>query len=177
MIRPNRVMIIGGPGSGKTTLSRRLAERLELPLFHLDALFWRPGRIEPDRDEFNAAASALIKGERWVLEGDYKATWAERAERADAVIFMDVNAIVRTSRVLRRSLRHRGLQRDDCAPGCPDRLSFEFLLYSLNYGRNGGRKALALGETPSVARKFIRVRNADEAMAALGLARPTPPAS
>ena len=33
-----RILLIGPGGAGKSTLARRLAERLDLPLIHLDAL-------------------------------------------------------------------------------------------------------------------------------------------
>lgn len=35
-----KILIIGGNGCGKTTLACQLAERLSLPLVHLDALYW-----------------------------------------------------------------------------------------------------------------------------------------
>lgn len=34
-----RVLIIGNSGGGKSTLARRLGEKLGLPVIHLDVLF------------------------------------------------------------------------------------------------------------------------------------------
>ncbi|MCW1403195.1 AAA family ATPase [Novosphingobium sp. MW5] len=36
----HRVLVIGSPGAGKSTLSRALAERTGLPLYHMDRLHW-----------------------------------------------------------------------------------------------------------------------------------------
>ena len=38
-----RMVIIGATGSGKTTLGRRVAQKLRLPLVDLDELHWLPG--------------------------------------------------------------------------------------------------------------------------------------
>src|SRR5687767_15921191 len=39
---PRRIAVIGRAGTGKTTIARRLAEAFDLPITHLDALFWTP---------------------------------------------------------------------------------------------------------------------------------------
>lgn len=35
-----KVMVIGCPGSGKSTFSKALHKAIEFPLFHLDMLYW-----------------------------------------------------------------------------------------------------------------------------------------
>lgn len=44
-----RVLIVGSPGAGKSTLAKKLAARTGLPLIHLDDLYWNPGwvKVEP----------------------------------------------------------------------------------------------------------------------------------
>ncbi len=38
-----RIYIVGGPGSGKTTLARRLADELVLPFYEMDVIGWENG--------------------------------------------------------------------------------------------------------------------------------------
>ena len=57
----DRVIIIGCGGSGKSTLSRALSEKTNLPVVHLDKLFWREGWINIPREEFNILLREELK--------------------------------------------------------------------------------------------------------------------
>ncbi|MGS0651305.1 AAA family ATPase, partial [Staphylococcus arlettae] len=46
-----KVVVMGSSGSGKSTLCRTLASELQLPLYHLDVLFWKPQWIMTSEDE------------------------------------------------------------------------------------------------------------------------------
>ena len=81
-----RIMVVGASGSGKSTVARAIGERLDLPVIHLDAEFWRPGWIESDHDDFCRRVAMLATGDRWVIDGQYSVTWAPRAARADAIV-------------------------------------------------------------------------------------------
>lgn len=37
-----KIAIIGCPGSGKSTIAKKLHERLNIPLYHLDQYYWLP---------------------------------------------------------------------------------------------------------------------------------------
>lgn len=41
-----RVMIVGGPGSGKSTLTRSVGAKLKLPVFHMDQIHWQENWVE-----------------------------------------------------------------------------------------------------------------------------------
>ncbi|MEM6646980.1 MAG: hypothetical protein AAF730_12090 [Bacteroidota bacterium] len=83
-----RVIIIGSGGSGKSTLAKRLGEQLSLPVIHLDAHYWNPGWVETPPDAWAAKVDTLIKGEAWVMDGNYGGTMDARIARADTVIFL-----------------------------------------------------------------------------------------
>ena len=84
-----RVVVGGETSAGKTTFSRDLARRLDVPLIELDALFWGPNWTKPAPDDFRARVAEQIAQEAWVVDGNYSATrdlvWA----RADTFIWLD----------------------------------------------------------------------------------------
>ena len=125
----NRVCIIGCPGAGKSTLSFKIAEKTGLPLYHLDQMFWRPGWVEADRDSFRQQHAQIITDERWIIDGMYRTTFADRLAAADTVIFLDYPRWRCLYGVLKRLWKTRGRVRADMADGCPEKLDWDFLVY------------------------------------------------
>ena len=85
----NRILILGCPGSGKSTFARALAARTGLPLIHLDNLWWRADGSHISREEFDRALAELLAGERWIMDGDYSRTYEVRIRACDTAIFLD----------------------------------------------------------------------------------------
>jgi len=134
-----RIVIIGNAGSGKSTLARRLGALLNLPVVHLDVLFWEPGWREPDPDAFRERVAAAHRGDAWVSEGNYaRRTFDLRLPRAELVIWMDTPRLVCLRRVLARTAWRR--PRADLAEGCKESLfgaDFpEFLDFTWNFDRD-----------------------------------------
>jgi len=84
-----KIVILGCPGSGKSTFARALAARTGLPLIHLDNVWWRGDGSHISREEFDRALAALLQGERWILDGDYSRTYEVRIRASDTAIFLD----------------------------------------------------------------------------------------
>ena len=129
----SRILVIGSGGSGKSTLARRIAERTGLPLIHLDRLYWKPGWVEPPKDEWKATVAGLIAEERWVMDGNYGGTMAERVAAADTIVVLALPRVVCLWRVVRRRFQMAGRQRPDMAPDCPEHLSWEFARWIWTY--------------------------------------------
>jgi pimeloyl-ACP methyl ester carboxylesterase len=89
-----RVCILGGGGSGKSTLTAVLGERLGCPIVHLDDLYdCVAGTVARDsavRLRWEAAICEVACGERWVAEGNFPGWIEELAGRADLVVWLDV---------------------------------------------------------------------------------------
>jgi adenylate kinase family enzyme len=130
----NRILVIGTGGSGKTTVARRLARQTGLPLIHLDAFYWRAGWEPTPPEEWRAKVQKLVQRDAWIIDGNYGGTLDLRLEACDAVVFLDLPRFVCIWRVLERWLRHVGRVRPDLPPGCPERLSWEFLAWIWTYG-------------------------------------------
>src|SRR5262245_19550670 len=85
-----RIMIIGGPGTGKSTLARRVAERLGLPVVHLDRHYWSLGWVAPEAAAWRCRVAELAGAEAWVMDGNYSGTFDLRLPRAQALIWLDL---------------------------------------------------------------------------------------
>ena len=85
-----RVAIIGCPGGGKSTLSRKLRDLTGLPLHHLDAIFWLPDGTSIPKEEFNQLQKAILETDEWIIDGNYSRTVDVRMEACDTVFLFDL---------------------------------------------------------------------------------------
>jgi adenylate kinase family enzyme len=157
-----RILVIGSGGSGKTTFARRLAERTNLPLIHLDALYWRPGWDPTPADEWLTKVEALVRTPAWIMDGNYGGTLNIRLAACDAVVFLDIPRLVCLWRVVRRQLQHGGQNRAELPAGCPERLTWEFLKWIWTYPtRRRGAILRRLDELEAQKRVDV-LRSSDE---------------
>ncbi|WP_139975505.1 MULTISPECIES: DNA topology modulation protein FlaR [Brucella/Ochrobactrum group] len=141
-----RIMIIGGAGSGKSSLARALSDITGLPVIHIDMLYWQPGWKMRSRDEIGRLASEVANQDRWIFEGNHSETMDYRASRADMLVFLDISTIRRLWRVIKRTAIHYGRSRPDMAEGCVERFDWDFLKWVAGYHKDGRIRALAFLE-------------------------------
>jgi adenylate kinase family enzyme len=120
-----RVVVFGSGGAGKTTFSRRLGALLDLPVTHLDRLFWQPGWVSAPLEEFQTAQLEVVAGDRWIIDGNFSSTMHLRLPRADTVILLDYPRRTNVRRACLRIVRDYG--QDKQAAGCPGRVDRDFL--------------------------------------------------
>ena len=85
-----KVIIIGCPGSGKTTFAEKLHRKTALPLYYLDAIWHKPDRTHITREEFDARLSEMLEGNAWIIDGNYSRTVERRIAACDTVILFDL---------------------------------------------------------------------------------------
>ena len=85
MLIMKKILVIGSPGSGKSTFSRRLREITGLPLFYLDLLWHKPDKTTYSREEFDRKLGELLEREAWILDGNYARTLPLRLAACDTV--------------------------------------------------------------------------------------------
>ncbi len=138
-----RVLVVGCFGAGKSVFSRRLSDLTGLPLIHLDKEFWQPGWMPMQPDAWRRRVSALAAEPRWIMDGQFGGTLGLRLKYADTVFVFDMPRWLCLMRVLRRTWRDFGRTRSDMAPGCVERLDWEFLKYIWHYRSNHRPRHLA----------------------------------
>ena len=136
-----RILIIGCPGAGKTTLSRQLGQKLDLPVVHLDSIFWSPGNWEHlEQKDFDRALYAELERSKWIIEGNYDRTLPLRLQYCDCVIWLDFSRYACMGGWFRRMVTNWGKVRPDMAPGCVERYEQEFAEFIWNFNRENREK-------------------------------------
>lgn len=128
-----KVLIIGSPGSGKSTLGKKLHKITNYPLHHLDVIWWRPNWTHISDDEFLNKINSITSTDAWIIDGQYSRNLEVRLQKADTVIFLDYKRGVCISRILKRIIKYHKTPRDDIYEGCPEKLDFSFLKWTWGY--------------------------------------------
>ena len=134
-----RIVIIGSPGAGKTTLARGLHSILDVNVFHLDRLFWKSGWTRKTRDERIDILQNLIAEKQWIIEGTYLNSSEIRLTAADTIIFLNIPFYLCLWHLVKRHYAHQERRRD-IPDGCVDRLTFLRLLIVLIFPLTGRKK-------------------------------------
>ncbi len=85
-----KVIVIGCPGSGKTTFSEKLSKITDLPLYYLDAIWHKPDKTHIRREEFDKRITEIFSEPEWIIDGNYKRTIEIRLKECDTVFLFDL---------------------------------------------------------------------------------------
>jgi hypothetical protein len=100
-----RVHIIGGPGSGKTSLAREIGALTHLPVHHLDEVARIGGGDGPvrDADDRDLLVAGILATDGWVTEGVHLGWTDAILHDADLILWLDYVTWTRASRrIVRR---------------------------------------------------------------------------
>jgi adenylate kinase family enzyme len=162
-----RVLVLGSPGSGKSTFSHKLGAITGLPVIHLDQLFWEPGWVQAPTEVFLQRLRDALAREEWIIDGNFASSLDLRVPRADRIILFERSRLACVARIGRRIATSHGVVRDDMAPGCPERLDFDFLKYVWSFPAKLWPQTLAAIERHGAMARTITLRSDRETAAFL----------
>lgn len=136
-----KIIVIGCPGSGKSTFSRELSKKTGLELFHLDMMRWKPDRTMVEGPVFLEKLEKVLSLDEWIIDGNYASTMELRMSVCDTVIFMDYPTEVCLDGIEKR----RGKTRPDM-PWVETTRDEEFIDLVRNYNVSNRPRVLALIE-------------------------------
>jgi len=165
-----RINVIGTTGSGKSTFSTRLANKIDCQYIQMDQIFWKSGWTESTDDEFIPKVKNAVAGDCWVLDGNYSRTNDIKWQNADTIIWIDFSYFRTLSQLFKRTVIRIVLQQELWL-GTGNRESFGksfmskksiFVWFFKNYQKNKSRYS-KLMRSPSVKHiEFIRLRSPKE---------------
>lgn len=84
-----KIIVIGSPGAGKSTFSRKLSEITGVPLYHLDMIWHKADKTNISKEEFDKKLNDILLNEKWIIDGNYQRTIEVRLQECDAVFLLD----------------------------------------------------------------------------------------
>lgn len=156
-----KIAIIGYSGSGKSTLARKLGNKYDVPVLHLDTVHWLAGWKERDKQESrDILATFLDNNASWVIDGNYgKLFYDRRMEEADKIIFMNFNRFTCFYRAWARYFKYRGKTRESITEGCEEKIDLDFVWWILHEGRNKCHKKRYRSVLEKYNDKIIVIKN------------------
>ena len=137
----NKILVIGCPGSGKSTVSRALHNKTGIPLYHLDMMYWNADKTTVEKSVFLERLSAVFEKDEWIIDGNYGSTMELRMAACDTVIFLDYPLEVCLDGIKER----RGKPRSDM-PWIETEEDSEFIEFIKSYNEQQKPKVLELLE-------------------------------
>jgi adenylate kinase family enzyme len=126
-----KIIVIGCPGAGKSSFARRLRDETGLSLYHLDLIWHKPDKTTVTREEFDLKLSEIMKGERWIIDGNYSRTLEARLCECDTVFLLDMPLSV----CLKGAESRIGKKREDL-PWIEEEFDEEFKEWIINFGKD-----------------------------------------
>lgn len=153
-----KVIIIGCPGSGKTTFAEKLNKATGLPLYYLDAIWHKSDKTHITREEFDERIDEIFSTSEWIIDGNYGRTIETRIQNCDTVFLFDLPTDV----CLQGATERLGKGRYDL-PWIETELDPEFESFIKNFSENSLPKIYGLIEQYKNEKEVVIFKSRGEA--------------
>lgn len=154
-----KVLVTGNAGSGKTTLSIKLADSLGIDCFGLDSIVWKPGWIQTSFEERKIKIQELIDKDSWVIDGVSSHVF----QSADTIFFLDISLQRCLVNIVKRFIANGFKTRVSLPENCPEYIGFfKAVRIAFIYQKLTRPHLLNLIETNQNKKKIIKIKNHGE---------------
>ncbi|MDO9628461.1 MAG: hypothetical protein Q7I99_01055 [Acholeplasmataceae bacterium] len=154
-----KILVIGYSSSGKSTFSKRIGNVYNIPVLHIDKIFFSPNWVERDKTQVEQEIREFMKSDSWIIDGLYRNQARERFEIADQIFIFDFNRFKCLYGAVVRRVKFHNQIRDSIAEGCKERLNFSFIWWILFGGRKKESKVLLKSIQTTYHNKVIVFKN------------------
>ena len=137
-----KVIIIGCPGSGKSTFGRKLKSITDLPLYHLDMMYWNKDKTTVSKEIFIERLKKTMNNSKWIIDGNYGSSMEMRLKECDTVFFLDYPTEVCIEGIETR----KGKPRSDMPWIENDNTDDDFIFFINNYNSESRPEVIKLLE-------------------------------
>lgn len=130
----SKISIIGGPGTGKSTLANNLGKELNLPIYHLDGINYLEKWEIRDKKERDKIILEKINGDKWVMDGTYRSTLESRIKKSDMIIFLNYSTLAKLKGIFSRYLKNKGKEREDIS-GCKEKMTLDYIKMTIIWNK------------------------------------------
>jgi adenylate kinase family enzyme len=124
-----RIVVIGTTSSGKSTLAKKLADKLGYDFIELDALHWEANWQEAPLDVFRERVRVATQAERWIVAGNYSVARDLVWSQAEAIIWLDYPFLLVLRQLTRRTLK-RWWYQEELWNGNREKIWWHFKIWS-----------------------------------------------
>ena len=156
-----KIIIIGCPGSGKSTMTFKLKDKLNYPVLHLDQIYHIDNENHITREELVEKVEEFAQAnENWIIDGNYVSTVEQRVKLADTIVLLDYDTDLCVSNAIGRTKKERGA---DMAKGFDNsKIKDEFIEFIKSFKTNTLPRIMAVLENYT-DKNIVILKNYDEA--------------
>ncbi len=158
-----KVMILGHPGCGKSTMAQALNKKYNIDILYLDQVRFKENWIEREMGECEKLVGDFLKKDSWIIDGNFsKVYYEERFNDADYIIYLNYPRVVCFYRIIKRWFKHRKSPRSSVSAGCNEKLDLEFMYFILIKSRLKSRLKRFKNIQNKYSNKFYEIKNNKE---------------